>query len=173
LVDREQVFAGRCFDVFVDQIKLPGDRVVRRDVVHHPGAVAILAVLDPGRILLVRQDRPAIDDALWEIPAGTLEAGENPLDCAKRELLEETGYEAEDWTPLATFFTTPGICDEQMHMFRAEALRRVGTHDPKEITACQAFDRAELLQMVRTRKIRDAKTLIAYLEFDRLGPAGS
>jgi len=163
VIDREHAFAGRSFDVVQVQIELPSGRLVKREIVHHPGAVAIVPVLDSGDILLVRQDRPAAGQALWELPAGTLEPGEAPLACARRELVEETGYEASKWTCLSVFFTSPGICDEQMSLFRANALRRICEPDPEEIEMCRAFSATKLARMAQDGEIRDAKTLIGLL----------
>ena len=96
--------------------------VVRREVVRHPGAVAIVAVTPEARLVMVRQYRYAAGRFLLEIPAGTLEPGENPEDTARRELREETGYSAKTLRPLGSFFSAPGFCDEVIHLFRAEGL---------------------------------------------------
>jgi len=169
LIDRVQVFAGRRFDFFVDQVEISKDATVRREVVHHPGAVAIVPALKTGDVLLVRQARPAVDRELWEIPAGTLEADEPAADCARRELREETGYVASDWTALGVFFTSPGICDEQMSLFLARDLTRVGEFDPREISLCRPFRPEELRTMVACGEIQDAKTLIGLYATGLLG----
>lgn len=104
----------------------PERRRVERDVVVHPGAVVILPILDRERIIMIRNYRYAIGRELWELPAGTIEAGEEPLETARRELVEETGYRAGRMTPLAPFYTSPGILTERMHTFVANELTAVG-----------------------------------------------
>ena len=168
-LDRTHAFHGRRIDVYVDRIELPDGREVVREVVHHPGAVAIVPALKTGDVLLVRQARPAVDRELWEIPAGTLEADEPAADSARRELREETGYVASDWTALGVFFTSPGICDEQMSLFLARDLTRVGEFDPREISLCRPFRPEELRTMVACGEIQDAKTLIGLYATGLLG----
>ena len=127
LIERSVPFSGRLLRLELDRVKEPagpGDYgpVVRREVVRHPGAVAIVAVTPERKLVLVRQYRYAAGRFLLEIPAGTLEPGENPEDAARRELREETGYSAESLRSLGAFFSAPGFCDEVIHLFRAEGL---------------------------------------------------
>jgi ADP-ribose pyrophosphatase len=105
---------------------LPGGERVERDVVVHPGAVVILPILDQDHIIMIRNYRYTVERELWELPAGMLEAGERPVETARRELVEETGYEAARVAPLLTFFTSPGILTEWMHAFVATGLTLVG-----------------------------------------------
>ena len=98
---------------------------VTKHVVVHPGAVALLPVLDDGRVVLIRNTRFAVGRTLWEVAAGTLEIGEEPMACAARELREETGYEAATLEPLVQFYSAPGFCTELLHVFVATGLRRV------------------------------------------------
>lgn len=163
LIDREHAFHGRRLDVYVDQIEDSDGRRTVREIVHHPGAVAIVPMLSTGSVLLVRQDRPAAGDALWELPAGTLEPDEARLHCAQRELIEETGYSAAIWHEIVSFFTTPGISNERITLYRADDLSCVGEPDSAEITTCQAFSPDELMTMVDEGHICDAKTLIGLL----------
>ncbi len=162
-LERRPAFRGRVIDVFVDRIELPDGRTVTRDVVSHPGAVAILPRLASGEILLVKQARIPTGQSLWEIPAGTLEPGEAPLDCAKRELLEETGFSARVWNEVLTFFTTPGFSNERITLYFADDLKTVGRPDPDEITECRAFSADELIARIEAGTLADAKTILAIL----------
>ena len=121
---------GRKFDFLVDEVELPNGHITQRDIVCHPGAVAIVLVLRDGRIAFVRQFRYATGKRLLEIPAGTLEQGEPPQDCAARELREETGYEAKELEPFLSCFMTPGYSDEVIHFSVARGLSVVGV-DPR------------------------------------------
>lgn len=154
----EYVFRGRLISVRVEETERGP-----REVVEHPGAVAILAVNEKGEVLLVRQHRYGAGRELWEIPAGTLEPGESPLRCAQRELWEETGFRARKWTKLGVFYTSPGILDELMHLFLAEGLE--GDPGPKmegEIAELAFRRPEEVLQGISQGEIGDAKTLAAF-----------
>jgi ADP-ribose pyrophosphatase len=166
-LDRKAVYRGRVVEVFVDRVERPDGTVVSREIVAHPGAVAIVAALPSGEILLVRQERPAVGVSLWEIPAGTLEPGERPLDCAKRELSEETGFVAETWREALAFFTTPGFSDERITLFFAESLQRMGEADPREIAECRPFALGEIREMIEAGTLIDAKSILALLLFER------
>ncbi len=127
LIARSVPFSGRLLRVELDRAKEPTGPdaygpEVRREVVRHPGAVAVVAVTPEHKLVLVRQYRYAAGRFLLEIPAGTLEPGETPEETARRELREETGYTAERLRPLGSFFSAPGFCDEVIHLFRAEGL---------------------------------------------------
>lgn len=102
-----------------------------------------------------------MDGFLWEIPAGLLETGETPLACAKRELLEETGYEADRWEERLAFYTSPGFTDEQITLFVARALRKIADPHPDEISCCRAFDSDALDRLMNSGEIKDAKTILA------------
>ena len=146
------------------------NKIVTREIVQHPGAVAILPVVDKKHLLLLRQFRYAAKGDLWEIPAGTLEKGENPLRCAKRELEEETGFKATRWKYLTRFFSAPGISDEIMVLFQAEALRE-GTKnlDHDEWIEHQKVSFIKARAMIRQGRIRDAKSIVAILWACALG----
>ena len=170
VIARRAVFRGRVIDVYVDRIQHPDGRVSEREIVTHPGAVAIVARVPSGEILLVRQERPAAGESLWEIPAGTLEPKETPLACAKRELVEETGYAADSWHEAITFYTTPGFSNEKITLFFAEDLREVGQPDPEEIAECKSFCPAELAEMIDRGDLFDAKTILGLLSRGLLQP---
>lgn len=133
-------------------------------MVCHPGSVVLLPYLADGRVLLVRQYRHAARQALWELPAGTLEPGEDPLDAAQRELAEETGYRARRLKRLCEFFPSPGILSEKMRLFEARGLTPSPAHpDPDERIRVRRFSRPELRALVSAGKIRDGKTLAGLL----------
>lgn len=148
----------------IEQAFLPNGRKVEVRVVRHPGAVAILPVFNDRRLILLRQYRPTINRWLVEIPAGTLKPGETPEDCARRELLEETGYEAEELTKLLEVYLAPGYSDELLHVFIAKGLRFKGA-SPRldEVIETMTIELSEALEMVARNEIRDAKTIAALL----------
>lgn len=126
VVSSEKIADGLVVSVRRDQVQMPDGDVAGREVIEHPGAVGIVAVDEAGRVLLIRQYRHPAGRLLWEIPAGLRDvAGEPPLVTARRELLEEAGYEAADWQVLADFFTSPGITSERLRVYLARDLRRV------------------------------------------------
>lgn len=142
-------------------------RSVRREIVRHPGAVVIVPVLDDGRLVLIRNYRIAVDERLWELPAGKLEEGEEPQHAAARELEEETGFRPGRVRPLATFFSSPGFADELIHAFVAEDLAFVGQNlEPGEEIDVSELARGEVLAMIADGRIRDGKTIAAVLMWD-------
>lgn len=153
---------GRHFSFYQDEVELPEGRRTVRDIVRHPGAVAILPVLPDGRIVLVKQYRYAAGRKLLEIPAGTLEPGEKPLECARRELREETGYKAGEMVNLMSCFMAPGYSSEAIHFFIARDLREVG----KDLEPDEEIERLtlkEAVNKVEENAIEDAKTMIGIL----------
>jgi ADP-ribose pyrophosphatase len=162
LISSERVFSGRVVTLDVDQIRLPdGSRAVR-EVVRHRGAVVLLPVLDDGRIVSVRQYRYPVAERLLELPAGTLERGENVRSCAARELAEETGWRAEALHELGRLFSTPGFTDEVFHVVLATGLMPTesgATPDPDERIDVVTLSVADALDRARTGELRDAKTL--------------
>lgn len=159
------MFQGRAFTIRVDDMQNPSGRRWPLEVVEHPGAVAILALL-PGQareIVLVQQTRHAIGRALLEIPAGTLEPPETPEACARRELAEEAGYAAQSWEPLARFYPAPGISTEEMHLFLAQDLRPASAEREEEDMTVHTVPLAVARRLVGTGEIRDAKSIVAIL----------
>lgn len=158
------VFDGRVVALHVDEVEEPGGVRATREVVRQRGSVATLAVDADGRVLLVRQYRYAVDDLVWEVPAGRLDPGETPEQGARRELVEEAGLEAGRCEPLARFYTTPGFCDELMHLFRAADLREVPARpEPDERIEPRWFAFDEALAMIARGEIKEGKTLVALL----------
>lgn len=160
----EEVFSGRLLKVQRDHVTLPNGNDTTREYIHHPGAVAIVPVLADGRVVLVKQCRYPLRTLLWEIPAGKLDHGEaeDADECAKRELSEETGYEAEHWQRLVSIATTPGFSDEIIHLYKAWSLKQYAQHtDEDEFIGVQAFTPEQLREMIAAGELYDAKTLCA------------
>jgi ADP-ribose pyrophosphatase len=173
LHERQVIFEGRKCRLevhhFVDDVS---ERKQVREVVVHPGAVIVLPILPDGKLILIRLTRHAVGQVLVELPAGTLEKGEMPLNCAGRELLEETGYLAHRIKPLTSFFTSPGILSEKMHAFVAYDLekRSQALEEGEDIEIIEkTLD--EAMEMIRTGQIVDAKTIVAIMMYERLSPA--
>ena len=167
-------FEGPVFRVVTDEVREPGGQPRRRDVVRHHGSVVIFAVDDSKSkrdplILLERQYRHAAAQYLYEVPAGSLEPGEDPLAGAKRELLEETGYKAKHWSKLVRYYASPGFLGEWMQIFVAEGLTP-GDAQPEEDEQIELFavPLSELLREIEGGRILDAKTIAATLLYDRL-----
>jgi ADP-ribose pyrophosphatase len=158
--ERRVVYQGRVIRLVREVLEARGERIVRETVLH-PGSVVIVPVLDDGHVLLIRQYRRAIGGYLLEFPAGTLAAGEDPARCARRELLEETGWRAARWRRLGRFYPAPGFLSERMTMFLAEGLAR-GTATPEadEIITPVALSWRAAEAKVRSGAICDAKTII-------------
>lgn len=158
-VGRLAVFAGRLLHVFDDTVRLPSGKEARREVVEHPGAVTVVARADDGRVVLVRQWRHAVGRALWELPAGTREHGEDPADTARRELTEETGYGASQWSELGHGPVSPGYSSEQIWFFAAGGLvAGDSTPDIDELLDVELFDAPQLAALARRGEV-DLKTL--------------
>lgn len=163
-------WTGRIFNVNRLQVELPDGRRALRDVVRHPGAVAIVALTEEGRICLVRQYRTALGRVTVEIPAGKLSAGEDPLECANRELLEETGMVAEKMAFLTTIASSDGFCDELIHIYMATGLTFAkSSPDDDEFINVDLIEVGELVDAVLDGRIEDAKTVVGALLCDAIG----
>jgi ADP-ribose pyrophosphatase len=173
VISSRAVFQGPVFRVFSEKVEEPDGVRVRRDIVRHHGSVVILAVDEDGRgrqprVLLERQYRHAAGARLWELPAGSLEPGENKLAAAKRELAEETGYTAARWQKALFFYVSPGFLDESMVVYLARGLRKGQPHpEGDERIVSHFFPLSQAVRMAMTGKIKDAKTLAALLWLDR------
>lgn len=168
IISSEQLFHGSVFDVRRDRVREPGGIETTREFVVHSGSVVVLPILNDGRVLLVCQYRHSVGGYLWELVAGRMEPGENPLAGAKRELLEETGYTARSWQKILDVFPTPGFVSEKMLVYVAHNLR-AGVAQPEEderITT-RAFSLRELDEWIRTGKLRDAKSIAGILYYLR------
>lgn len=163
-LDSCYAFKGRIINLRVDTVRLPNGRTSTREVVEYAGAVTIVALDDERQVLLVRQYRYAVGSELIELPAGKLEAGEDPLECAKRELTEETGYRAREWHPLLRFYSTPGFTSEYMHLFLARGLEQgEQSPDEDEFVEVMKVPLDEALRMVDRGEIRDSKSIVGLL----------
>jgi ADP-ribose pyrophosphatase len=158
----EHIYQGRIINLQVDQVQLPNGEVSNREIVKHPGAVAIIAVTADKKLVLVRQFRKALEKTIYEIPAGKLELGEEPLLSAKRELQEETGYRAEEWEKIVGFYTSPGFADEYIHLFAANKLTSGEISlDEDEFVERVELSIEECQAKIASGEICDAKTIYA------------
>jgi len=161
------VYLGRRIEVRTVQVRRPDGTIADRDLVLHRGSVGIVARDADGSLVLIRNRRYAVGETLWELPAGTLEPGESPQDCARRELREETGFEAGRIVPLGRFFLSPGYCSEEMHAFLATDLEAVGQDlDDGEEISVEVVPDGRVRAMIRDGTLRDGKTL-AMLALER------
>lgn len=149
--------------ISLDTFRKPNGESYIRETIQHPPSVVILPVLDDGRVVLIRQFRHAVNGIIYEIPAGTCEANEPTLACAKRELNEEAGYSASRWKKICTFYPAPGISTERMDLFVARGLKKVvkrAAMDKDEQITVHPASARQTLQMVKTNKIIDAKSIV-------------
>ena len=167
-VEKMTTHTGPVFDVEVIRFKDDSGNDVRRDFVRHPGAVTIVPVLNDSQIVMIRNYRIAVDDVLWELPAGKLEAGESSIVAAGREVVEETGYQAAVLKEIGEFFTSPGMSDERMCVVEATDLTQVGQQleSGEEITV-EIVDINQTLTMCCDGTIRDGKTIAALMIWNK------
>ncbi len=171
-ISSHPIYKGRIVSLRVDEVRLANGQIRQREIVEHGGAVAIVAVDDQDRVLLVRQFRKPVERFLLEIPAGTLEDGEEPDACARRELIEETGHTAERVERLVGFYSAPGFCTEYLHVYLATGLRE-GAASPEEDESIELVREpvSRALELIESGQIQDAKSqvgLLAYLVRRRL-----
>ncbi|WP_066312628.1 NUDIX hydrolase [Bacillus sp. FJAT-29814] len=163
-IKSEEIFSGKIVSLHLQEVELPNGKTSKREIIKHPGAVAIIAVTNENKIIMVEQYRKALERAIVEIPAGKLEKGEEPASCARRELEEETGYECESLELLTSFYTSPGFADEIVHVFLAKGLTKKENSaalDEDEFVILEELTLEEALQYVKEQKIYDAKTIYA------------
>ena len=174
-VDGDVVFDGALLKVRRDRVRLPDGGEATREYIRHPGAVAVVPLFDDGTVLLERQFRYPHRRTFIEVPAGKLDAGEPPLDTAKRELLEETGYAAQEWTRLGTMHTAIAYTDEAIALFLCRKMTRVGEPklDPGEFVETLIVPFDEAIAMVRDGRITDSKSVCSLLWVDKWGSRGS
>lgn len=168
--DRALLCKGARFDFERLWLRTPDGKRIPKEIVRHPGAVVIAPVLPDGRIVLIRNFRPAVESWMWELPAGTLDPAEAPAVCARRELLEETGYRAANILPLAQFRTTPGLTDELMRAFVATGLElQRQALEEGELIEVAPVSPVEALRMIDSGDIQDGKTIVTLLLAHRRG----
>jgi len=168
IIDSETVFNGKILTVRKYRVRLPDGHPGTREVVSCADAVAVVALTDSDEVLMVKQYRHPTGQELWEIPAGKIEAGEHPLACAQRELEEETGYRAQNWHQVYSFYTSPGFCTEQLHLLLANDLNKYNQKlDQDEFIEVKKIPLLEAVQMAASGEVVDAKTIIGLLVAER------
>ncbi|XOK63807.1 NUDIX hydrolase [Paenibacillus elgii] len=161
-VSTQPIFQGKIISLQVDTVKLPNGAEATREIVKHPGAVAVLALTPDDRMIVVEQYRKPLEKSQVEIPAGKLDAGENPIDAAKRELEEETGYTAGSIRHISSFYTSPGFADEILHLYAAEQLvKGQANPDEDEFLEIEELTLEQAQAYIREQRISDAKTIMA------------
>ncbi len=164
-VSSESIFEGKVIKVRKEVVELADGRKANREIVGHPGGVGVIAVDDDGKVFMVSQYRIAAKSMMLEIPAGKKEYGEDPLECGKRELIEETGYEGGEFIHLGDYYATPGYCEEVLSIYLAKNLKFVGQNlDDGEFLNVSKHSLDDLYEMVMNNEIHDAKTAIAILK---------
>jgi ADP-ribose pyrophosphatase len=171
-IQTQEIFSGKVISLYVEDVELPNGKTAKREIIKHPGAVAIIALTDENKIVMVEQFRKALERTIVEIPAGKLEKGEEPAACARRELEEETGYECSNLEALVSFYTSPGFADEIVHVFLAKGLTKkehAASLDEDEFVNLEELTLEEALQYMKEQKIYDAKTMFAvqYLQLQQ------
>lgn len=163
-IKSEEIFSGKIISLHLQDVELPNGKHSKREIIKHPGAVAVIAVTDENKVVMVEQYRKALERTIVEIPAGKLEKGEEPEICARRELEEETGYECRSLELLTSFYTSPGFADEIVHVYVAKGLTKkedAAGLDEDEFVNLEELTLEEALKYVTEQKIFDAKTIFA------------
>ncbi len=173
LLDSTQVYQGHFLDVRRDRVTLPDGKTSHREYIRHPGAVMVVPLLDDGRLLMERQYRYPMARVMLEFPAGKLDAGEHPLDCGRRELLEETGYSAREWAYAGVLHNAIAYSDEGIHIYFARGLMRGAQQlDEGEFLELVTHSVEELDALAQRGELTDAKTLIGLLWLQRWQQGG-
>ena len=168
VISRKSIYSGKLVDLGLESVELPNGLSVDLEIIKHPGGSAALAVNDANEVCLLRQYRHAAGGWIWELPGGLIEAGEQPQQCAQRELQEEAGIEARHWEPLLSFWSTPGFCTEKLHVFYASDLNQVPTQrDEHEVLEVHWLPVLNALELCDQGEIRDAKTLLGLYSLQR------
>ena len=169
IIKTKEVYSCGLFRVTEDEAQDKTGWKMKRSVVRHFGSAVMMAVDDDNRVMLVRQYRLPANQFLWELPAGKIDEGENVLQAAKRELIEETGLRAKKWKKLVSFFPSPGYVEEKMTIFLATELTH-GESQPMEDERIETkwFSKKEIRKLLESNKILDAKTMIGFLYWARL-----
>jgi ADP-ribose pyrophosphatase len=158
------VYKGKIFSVVVEEVTLPNGATKKREIIRHPGAAAMVPLLEDRRVVMVKQYRHAVGRFVWEIPAGTLEPGEDPLTCARRELVEEIGYEAGRLEKITEILPAPGYTDEHIHVFLATGLTPAEQQlEDDEVLDVEFVPLETALGMVRRGEIQDAKSIVGLM----------
>jgi len=159
--NRITIHQGRVFELIRENVTLENGTTTDVEFIEHPGAAAVIPFLDDSRILLLKQYRHALKKHIWEIPAGTLDPREEIISCAKRELIEETGYSANRWQKLGEITPVPGYSDERIHIYLASGLEPAEQHlDEDEIIKVQEVEFKDAIDMIGNGEIQDAKSIV-------------
>jgi ADP-ribose pyrophosphatase len=162
-IKSDKLYQGKIINLRIDTVELPNQKYSKREIIEHGGGVAIIAVHD-GKIILVKQYRKAVEKSLYELPAGKLESMEDPIVCAKRELIEETGYEPQNLKFVFNFYSSPGFSNEMIHLFIADRITFVGASpDEDEYIEVVEIPFEDAFRMVSDGEIIDAKTIVGLL----------
>lgn len=171
LLRREKIYTGRIVNLVVDHVKYQTGNEAGREIIQHSGGSVALALFDNNDILLVKQYRYPIGGEVIELPAGKLDTGEDPQHCAQRELREETGYEAKRWTKLTTIMTTPGFCNERLHIYVAQDLslspHGQSLEEGEQTIKLIRVPIVEAIAMVEREEIVDGKSIVGILLAER------
>ncbi len=160
MVESKRVYDGHIINLRVDTVRTPDGQKALRELVEHPGGVVIAAQPHRDKVILIRQYRYSVDEELIELPAGRIEIGEEPMKTAMRELIEETGYQGQQWSELSRMYSAPGFCNEMLYFYLAADLNFVGKKlDHDEETEVMILNVQEAWQLVTSGKVRDAKTI--------------
>lgn len=163
------VFKGRLLKVFVKKERLPNGYLATFEMIKHPGAALIIPFLSKDKVIMLRQLRPVIKSYIYELPAGTLDKNESPLSCARREIIEETGYSAKKFTLLGKIYPVPGYSTENIVIFKAEGLKKKPrVMEKDEVIESKVFNKSEIRRLFRNGKMVDAKTICAFAYCDWL-----
>ncbi|MGO4888305.1 NUDIX hydrolase [Anaerobacillus sp. MEB173] len=169
-IETKSIYKGKIIDLNLVDVELPNGEKSKREIVNHPGAVAIIALTPDEKLLLLRQFRKPLERTIIEIPAGKLEKGEDPLDAAVRELEEETGYKTNELKHITSFYTSPGFADELIHLYYTDQLLPGQTNmDDDEFLDVLEVTLDEALEFVEKEEVYDAKTVFAiqYLQLKK------
>lgn len=171
-IKRQHEYRGKAVGFRVDEIRLPNGKTAVREYLDHPGAVAVIPFLAPDKIVMVRQFRHPVGEATWEIPAGKMDGREPPLVCVKRELAEETGYQAGRIKKLLSFWPTPAFANEIIYIYTAEKLTAGASNpDADEFLNTGIWPLNRAYQAIKRGQIKDSKTIIALLAYTAFGKA--
>ena len=162
ILKTRKIFNGSLLKLSLERQRFPNNYIADLEVVRHPGAVLVVPVLDSDKAILIRQYRPVIDAYIWELPAGTLKKNEPPLECAKRELIEEIGYSASLWKKIGFIYPAPGYTTEKINIYVARKLKKVKqAPEIDEIIKARIFLKKDIAKLLKSGKIIDAKTICA------------
>ena len=170
VISKAILYEGRVFKLLRENVTLPNGVTVDLDIIHHPGAAAMVPVSDNNSFILIKQYRHAIGDYIWEIPAGTLDPQETPLECAKRELIEETGFSARSWQKLGEITPVPGYSNERIHVFLAADLVPAEQElDKDEVLDVHEVPLDKAIKLIHEGAIQDSKTISGiYMAINRM-----